>query len=101
MYDISKRRCSILTREVHWIGTTVSNLLTFDGLNHLEALLLEFEEIVLIQQTLLVMDEALKATLARWWGTHKNNIIDWVQCHTLMTTWFSEKVEGCEVGCTG
>jgi hypothetical protein len=32
------------------------------------------------------MDEALKETPARWWGTHKNNIIEWVQCHTLMTT---------------
>jgi len=26
------------------------------------------------------MDEALKATPTRWWGTHKSNIADWVQC---------------------
>ena len=62
--------------QVRWIGTTVSNLPTFDGLNHLEAFLLEFEEIVPIQQRLLALDEALKETLARWWGTKKNNIID-------------------------
>jgi hypothetical protein len=90
-----------LTREVHWIDTTVSNLPTFDGLNHLEAFLMEFEEIVPIQQRLLALDEALKATPARWWGTHKHNITDWVQCHTLMTTRFSEQVESCEVRYTG
>jgi hypothetical protein len=74
---------------------------TFDGLNHLEAFLLEFEEIVPIQQRLLAMDEALKATPTRWWRTHKNNITDWVQCRTLMTTQFSEQVVGYEVRYTG
>jgi hypothetical protein len=47
------------------------------------------------------MDEALKATPTRWWGTHKSNITDWVQCRTLMTTGFSAQVEGCEVCYTG
>jgi hypothetical protein len=43
MYEFFARRC---VREVHSIETEVSNLPTFDGLNHLEAFLLEFEEIV-------------------------------------------------------
>jgi hypothetical protein len=86
MYEVSTRRCARLTREVRWIGTTVSNLPTFDGLNHLEAFLIKFEEIVPIQQILLALDEALKATPARWWGTHKHNITDWVHCHNLMTS---------------
>jgi hypothetical protein len=47
-------------------------------LNHLEAFLVKFEEIVPTQQRLLAMDEALKSTPARWWGTQKNNITDWV-----------------------
>jgi hypothetical protein len=101
MYEVSIRRCAILTREVHWIGTTISNLSTFDGLNHLESFLLDFEEIVPTPQRLLAMDEALKSTPAKWWGTHKNNITDWVQCHTLMTVRFSEQVEGREVRYTG
>jgi hypothetical protein len=101
MYEVSTRRCARLTREFRWIDTIVSNFPTFDGLNHLEAFLLGFEEIVPTQQILLAMDEALKATLSIWWGTHKNNIIDWVQCRTLMTTWFSKKVEGFEVRYTG
>jgi hypothetical protein len=85
MYEISTRRCVRLTREVHWISTTVSNLPTFDDLNPLETFVLEFEASVPTQQILLEMDEALKETPTRWWGTHKNNITDWVQCRTLMT----------------
>jgi hypothetical protein len=46
MYKVSTRRCARLTREVCWIGTTVSNLPTFDGLNPLETFLLDFEKSV-------------------------------------------------------
>jgi hypothetical protein len=101
MYEVSTRICARLTREVHWIGTIVSNLPTFEGLNPLETFLLDFEESIPIQKLLLAMDEALKATPARWWGTHKHNITEWVQCRTLMTTQFSAQVEGCKVHYTG
>jgi hypothetical protein len=47
------------------------------------------------------MNEALKATPVRLWGTHKSNITDWVQCRTLMTMRFSKQVEGCEARYTG
>jgi hypothetical protein len=86
MYEVSTWRCDILTREVCWIDIIVSNLPTFDGLNHLETFLLEFEETVPVQQRLLALNEALKSTLARWWGTHKRNVTKWIQCCTLMTT---------------
>jgi hypothetical protein len=56
MYEVSMRRCDRLTWEVCWIGTQVINLPTFDGLNHLEYFLLEFEEIVPVQQRLLALD---------------------------------------------
>jgi hypothetical protein len=97
MYEVSARRCSRLTREVRWIGTKVSNLPRCDCLNHLETFLLEFEEIVPVQQRLLALDEALKAMPTIWWGTNKNNIVEWMQCRTLMTVHFSNQVEGCEV----
>jgi hypothetical protein len=32
MYEVSTRRCARLTKAVHWIGTKVSNLPTFDEL---------------------------------------------------------------------
>jgi hypothetical protein len=51
-----------LTRDVPWIDTEVSNFPTFDGLNYLETFLLEFEEILPVQQSLLSLDEALKET---------------------------------------
>jgi len=54
-----------------------------------------------MQQIFLVMDEAMKSTPERWWGTHKNNIADWVQCLTLMIARFSAQVEGYEVQYTG
>jgi hypothetical protein len=94
MYKFSAWRCARLTREVHWIGTEVSNLPTFDGLNHLETFLLEFEKIVRVKQQLMALDEALKPTLVIWWGTHKKNIIEWMHCHTLMTVRFSEQNDG-------
>ena len=85
MYEVSMQRCARLTKAVRQIGTEVSNLPTFDGLNNLETFLFEFEGIVQVQQSLLALYEALKATPTRWWGTHKNNIMEWVQCHTLLT----------------
>jgi hypothetical protein len=96
MYEVSTRRCDRITKEFRWIGTIVSNLPTFVGLNPLEKFLLEFETSVTTQQRLLEMDEAMKDTLERWWGTHKSNIIDWTQCRTLMTTQFLAQVGSCE-----
>jgi hypothetical protein len=69
---------------------------TFDDLNHLETFLLEFEEFVPVQQRMLALDEALKEIPLGWWETHKNNIMEWVQCRTLMTVRFSEQAEGYE-----
>jgi hypothetical protein len=68
MYEVSTRICDGLTREFRWIGTTVSNLPTFDGLNLLESFLSYFEASVKIQKRLLAMDEALKETPTIWWG---------------------------------
>jgi len=97
MYEFFVRPCARLTREFHWIDTTVSNFPTFESLNHLEKFLPNFEEIVRVQQRLLALDEALKETPTRWWGTHKKSIKYWMQCHTLMEVHFSKQVEGCEV----
>jgi hypothetical protein len=97
MYEVSTRRCAILTREVRWINTTVINLPTFDGINPLEKFLSKFETSVPTQQRFLAMDEAMKSTPESWWGTHKGNITFWTQCQTLMTVQFSTQVGSCEV----
>ena len=50
----------------------------------------------------MVLEEALKATLARWWETHNKSINGWLLCHRLMEVHFSEaehyqvnKYDGC------
>jgi hypothetical protein len=97
MYEVSTWKCAIFTGEVGWIGTKVSDLPTFDGLNHLETFLAEFEKILPVHQRMLALDEALKATSNIWWGLHKRNIMEWVQCCTLLTVHFLDQAEGCEV----
>jgi hypothetical protein len=55
----------------------------------LETLLAQYEDKVLENQRLLALDITLKATPARWWGTHKETIIDWYQCKRLLRIRFS------------
>jgi hypothetical protein len=43
-----------------------------------------FEAHVLKQHKLLALEIVLKATPARWWVTHKENIEDWQQCRILI-----------------
>jgi hypothetical protein len=57
---------------------------TFQGLNDLEEFLKNYEEEILENQRLLVMDIALKETPAIWWGAHKETIQDWYQCKRLL-----------------
>jgi hypothetical protein len=45
---------------------------------------MRYEEEVSDNQRLLSLDIALKATPARWWGVHKQNIQDWYQCKRLL-----------------
>jgi hypothetical protein len=45
---------------------------------------MRYEEEVSDNQRLLVLDITLKATPARWWGAHKQNIQDWYQCKRLL-----------------
>jgi hypothetical protein len=45
---------------------------------------------VLENEIFLSLELALKATLARWWGTQKETIIDWYQCKWLLCIKFSE-----------
>ena len=41
-------------------------------------------------QRLLALEEALKATSARWWATHKQTIHEWAQCRRLMMVRFGD-----------
>ena len=50
---------------------------TYEGLHNLATFLNEFEGLVMELQRLSTLDHALKATLARRWGAHKNSITNW------------------------
>ena len=43
-------------------------------------------------QQLSTLDCVLKATPARWWGTHKKSISDWLQCRILMRIIFEDEI---------
>lgn len=64
--------------------TEVCDLPFNDGLGNINTFIEEYEEHVPQCQRLLAMDITLRATLARWWGTHKKNIGTWQECRRLI-----------------
>jgi hypothetical protein len=50
----------------------------------LETFLTQYKDEVLENQRLLALDLALKATIAIWWGAHKETITEWYQCKRLL-----------------
>ena len=75
-----------------WKGAKASALPTYEGLPKLASFLDEFEEKVTESQRLSALDYVLKATPARWWGTHKQSISKWRQCRRLMEIIFGEEI---------
>jgi hypothetical protein len=67
-------------RAVRWVGTKIREPPSFHGVNDLEVFLAQYKDEVLENHRILSLDIALKATLARWWGAHKETITDWYQC---------------------
>jgi hypothetical protein len=77
LQEVSTKRCARINRAVRWVGTKVGEPPSFHGINDLEEFLTRCEDEVSNSQRLLALDIALKATLARWWGAHKETIKDW------------------------
>jgi len=63
------------------------------GLTYISSFVKEFELWVLEQQRLLAVNVVLKATLARWWNTHKEGMEDWLQCQKIMHVKFGIELE--------
>ena len=72
------------------VTTETIELPIYEGQPEFFDFLVEFEDKVSEPQRLLAFDEALKATPACWWETHKNLIIGWSQCQILMTIHFGD-----------
>jgi hypothetical protein len=46
------------------------------------------------QQILLALDVSLKATLSKWWASHKEEIKHWQQCRRFMQVIFALRWNG-------
>jgi hypothetical protein len=66
LHEVSTRRCTRIDRAVRWIGIEIREPTSFHGVNDLEEFLTKYEEEVIENQRLLVLDIPLKATPARW-----------------------------------
>jgi len=64
--------------------TEARELHTYDGLTTMVEFLRKIESVVLEQQRFDALKWALRATLARWWGTHQGNFEDWNECRRRM-----------------
>ena len=74
------RRCARVTWSMRRMENELRELPTYEGLPNLVTFLIEFEGLVVESQCFFVLDQALRATLARWWGAHKKSITNWPQC---------------------
>ena len=65
---------------------------TYEGLPKVAYFLVDFEEKVTKSQRLSTLEFVLKATPARWQGTHKQSISKWPQCKILLEIIFWEEI---------
>jgi hypothetical protein len=84
LHEVSTRRCIIIDRAIRWVGTEIREPPIFHGVNDLEEFPKRYEDEVLENHRLLDLYTALKETLARWWGAHKEIVKDWYQCKQLL-----------------
>ena len=80
LHEVSFRKCGLVTHSLCCVATEIIELPIYEGLPELSGFLKEIEEKVFEPQRLLALEEALKATSARWWATHKQTIHEWAQC---------------------
>lgn len=74
----------MMTKSFHCVSSEVRNLLYYDGLTDMDNFLDVFEQEVPKDHHFQELDLALHATLARWWGTHKDSIDDWRDYRRMM-----------------
>ena len=62
----------------------------YDGLSEVDDFLNKFEREVPEQQHFDALKWALRATPARWWGTHQKSFEDWRDCRRMMCLRFGK-----------
>lgn len=66
-----------MMKSMCWIGIEVCEPPSFDGINDFDTFVYKYQMQIPEKDKLRALHIALKATLTRWWATHKNHIEDW------------------------
>ena len=85
-----------MTKSLRWIGIEIKDILSFDGLADVNEFLQQFEQEIPHEQRMAVIELAVRATLARWWHAHKENIASWDDFKRLMVIIFSNDKESLQ-----
>ena len=62
----------------------------YDGFSEVDDFLKKFEKEVTEQQRFDALKWALRAMLARWWGTHHRSFEDWCECRRMVLMRFGK-----------
>lgn len=74
----------MMTKSLHCVSLEVRNLPYYDGLTDVDKVLDDFEREVLEVHCFEALNLAPRSTLARWWGTHKENFDEWSDYRRMM-----------------
>lgn len=91
------RRLARISKTLRWIRSEVSTLPIFDGLFDIKIVVQEYEAQLPCFERLQHLVVALRATLARWWTTHQQNIATWDTCRMLLLIRFGVDVGRMEL----
>ena len=96
LHEVSERRLSRITKSLCWIGSEVSTIPIFDGLSDIQVFVQEYEAQLPCSERLQYLVVALRATPARWWTVHQQNIATWDTCRRLLLIRFGADTGGIE-----
>ena len=89
LYEVSARRCTFISKSLRWIGTEIAETPSYHGLTDIQEFFEQFEQLIPHEKRIAAMDLAVRATPARWWYAHKENIASWDYLKRLMAIRFS------------
>lgn len=82
--------CNMMTKSLYCVRAQDRELPTYDGLATIDEFLTKFEIAVPKHQRFDALRWALRAMLARWWGTHEGTFNDWHGCRRMMKIRFGK-----------
>jgi len=77
-----------MTKSLCYVSLDVRNLPHYDGLTNVDHILDAFEREVPENHHFQALDWALRATLTRWLGMHKDSFEDWREYRRMMRICF-------------